>query len=115
MGGQARPESGISLLKKCSGCPVKSYGKLLDSSQLIDESQWTGDDFFMVWPLPTSYTFVTKRVVEYLESAKMRTYVIHPADRLRGVAGKWGFSVRSLAERLPDELAETYGRPLGIL
>jgi len=53
--------------------------------------------------------------MEYLEAAKVQTYTIHRVDQLRGVAGKWGFSVHSLAEYLPDDLAEKYGRPLGIL
>ena len=113
-GGQAHPESGVRLVEKCPACPVKSYGKLIDATRLIDESQWSGEDFFMVWPL-YSYIFVTKRVVEYLESAKVRSYKIYRVEELAGAAGKWGFGVRSLKEYLPDDLAERYGGPLGIL
>jgi hypothetical protein len=70
-GGLARPESGIRLVEHCPGCIHKRWTPLSDPSQLIDTSQWTGEDFFIVWPLP-AWTFVTESVAEFLRSSKIK-------------------------------------------
>lgn len=44
--GVARPESGIKVVKSCPACRWKKYSGLTDADQLIDWSQWTGEDFF---------------------------------------------------------------------
>src|SRR5215471_4993585 len=88
-GGIARPESGIRLLEECPGCPIKKYSPLRDPAQLIDRDQWTGDDFFLVWPV-TSYLFITARVSEYLQSINANGHIIQPLQgRLRRSEGKW--------------------------
>src|SRR5262249_44338572 len=50
--GVAPPESGIELIEACGGCGYKKYSSLKNPERLIDWSQWTGEDFFIVWPLP---------------------------------------------------------------
>lgn len=116
--GLARPESGVRLLEGCSSCVWKKYSPLIDPSQLIDENQWTGDDFFMVWPA-TGWTFVTSRVVEFLASARVKSYKL---DRLEpagpgeeNFTGGNEFQTDSLEAVLPTELALKYGPRLGLL
>jgi hypothetical protein len=52
--GMAKPESGVKVRKDCSACHWKNYTAIRDPERLVDWSQWTGADFFMVWPLPLS-------------------------------------------------------------
>jgi len=89
-GGLANPESGIRLMKACPGCLYKSYSSLSDSSTLIDRSQWTGEDFFMVWPLQY-YIFVTERIAEFL---RVGIYLTQVAP-ICSMAGCGGISAQS--------------------
>ena len=69
--GVARAESGIHVAEDCPACFWKHYTPLQDPEQLIDWSQWTGEDFFRVWPLP-NFVLITKRVVELLQALTKR-------------------------------------------
>ncbi len=114
--GIARPESGIHLIEECPGCGRKKYSSLEDATRLVDWSQWTGEDFFKVWPL-TGYPLITKPVANLLETLKVKSYKL---DDLRHVEfrkdllGRGGGSPEPLSYTLPEDLAIKYGRPLGL-
>lgn len=115
-GGTARPESGVRIAEGCIGCLRKRYTPLLDPTQLINRSSWTGEDFFIVWPL-ANYIFVTRRVVEFLRETSVKSCEIRSLtaeSRERPFTGTDGFIVTGLANVLPEELAIRYGRHLGI-
>jgi hypothetical protein len=117
--GVARPESGIKLLEDCPGCHLKDYSSLRDSTQLIDWAAWTGDDFFLVWPLP-SFTLITARVAEALQALGVRTYRIGTLRSLEqrfipsSLTSLGGFTVGRLSNFLPVDLALKYGKELGL-
>jgi hypothetical protein len=117
--GIARPESGIKLLENCPGCHLKRYSSLLDSTQLIDWTAWTGDDFFIVWPLP-SFTLITARVAEALQALGVRSYEIGTLRSLEqrflpsSLPSLGGFTVGRLSNVLPGDVALKYGEQLGL-
>jgi len=114
-GGVAHPESGIKLVKACRGCLLKSYSSLTDASKLIDPRQWSGEDFFVVWPLPY-LVFITSRAADFFRFARAKSYALHSLDPGGGrFCGSSGFSVGSLADNFPRDLALKYGGPAGIL
>jgi len=124
-GGLARPESGVRLMRECSGCTLRVYSQLEDPRQMIDEQQWTGEDFFMVWPL-NFHTLITARVADYLNSAKVQSCVVRPlvpigddVDYPLGFrypsADNVGATVRSVNLGYPPELARKYRRPPDII
>ncbi len=116
-GGHARPESGIRLREECPGCLRREYSDLDDGEQLIDWSQWTGEDFFLVWPLP-GFPLITKRVADALISLNVKSYSLRPLVALEGrnlMGGACtGYSVGRLSLYIPEDLAIKYGRPLGL-
>jgi hypothetical protein len=65
-GGEARPESGVKLLKTCPDCRLETYSGFKDARKLMDESKWDGSDFFIIWPLP-KFIFVTEKVVQLIQ------------------------------------------------
>src|SRR5439155_13113173 len=69
--GVAPPESGIRVIETCSSCGLLHYSCFDNSLRLINESQWDGTDFFMVWPLPR-FIFVTDRVKKTIEEKGWR-------------------------------------------
>jgi hypothetical protein len=107
--GIARPESGIRVTKRCPRCQWKKYSSLRDVERLIDWSQWSGGDFFIVWPLP-GFILITERVAELLLSLDIKSF------QLRGLQeiGSFGFTVARLSDFMPEDLAIKYGRPLGL-
>jgi hypothetical protein len=118
-GGIARPESGIELSEACPGCPAKRYTALREADQLIDWNKWTGEDFFIVWPLP-KFKLVTKRVADALESLRVKSYQLgglrylelrSTPESLRPLRG---FVVGALSDFVPDDIAHKYGKPLGL-
>jgi len=98
----------------------REYSRLDDPTQLIDESQWRGDDFFIVWPLATE-TFLSPTVAAYLQTADLQTSVIRPLEissDLDYPLPSWfwsGFVVGSVEERFPADLAQKYRRPPDII
>jgi hypothetical protein len=113
-GGLARPESGIRLDHACSGCLYKSYTELSDAGELVDKNQWTGEDLFVVWPMPY-FIFITSRLAEFLTTSKIKSFSLRALEKTaEPFAGKGGFGVGSLGDNFPRALALKYGRPLGI-
>ncbi len=111
--GIARPESGIKVCVDCSACHWKTYTGIKSPEQLVDWRQWTGDDFFMVWPLPL-HILVTERAANWFKSKKSRRYQVRgPGDRGH-LARTTGFAVARLSNFMPVDLAVKYGRPLGL-
>jgi hypothetical protein len=108
-GGMARPESGIKLRKSCPACRWKKYTPLTDAEQLIDWNQWTGDDFFIVWPLQM-FTLITERAAELLLGLDIRSFAIAGLDD----TCQFGFGTGRLSNRMPLDLALRYGGPLGL-
>ena len=111
--GVAPAESGIELLEGCE-CGYKKYSSLKHPEHLIDWAQWTGEDFFMVWPLP-NYLMITKRVAEALSELKVKSYSLESMLSPPPSCGRdWGFSAGALSEYLPYDVAVKYGTPLGL-
>ena len=106
--GVARPESGILLKEACTACGHKTYTRLQHPDKLIDWTQWTGEDFFMVWPLPAD-VLITKRVADALAELKVNGYAIERIEPSR-----FEHRVGSLSNYLPVDLAIRYGQPLGL-
>ncbi len=112
--GIAPSESGIELLEACDVCGYKKYSSLRKREHLIDWTQWAGEDFFMVWPLP-HYLMITKRVADALSDLKAKSYKLESMlTPPPAYARNWGFSVGVLSDFLPEDLAMKYGEPLGL-
>ena len=107
--GVARPESGVCLTFACPGCGYKKYSGFDDATLAIDWDQWTGEDIFMLWPLP-KIRLVTSRVIDFLKQHQVKSYSVSTLDDFAG----GGFTVGALSEFMPADLAAKYGRPLGI-
>ncbi|PYV84977.1 MAG: hypothetical protein DMG93_02985 [Acidobacteria bacterium] len=112
--GVARLQSGIRIVKNCPACHWKKYSGITDVENLIDWSQWTGEDFFIVWPMP-GFMLITERVAELLLRLKVRSFELrdlyHDFDQ-------WilnsGYTVSRLSNFLPEDLAIKYGAPIGL-
>src|SRR5262249_4911267 len=79
-GGLAQPESGIRLEEYCAACGRQLYTGLDHPELLIDEQQWDGSDFFMVWPMPL-FVFITDRVSHFIRRNKLSgAKIIDPAE-----------------------------------
>ena len=115
--GIARPESGIRLLEECPGCLYRKYSALQDADLMIDWQQWSGDDLFIVWPLP-AITFITKRVADALKELRVRSYSLESPRKLEQrnalVPAGAGFSVGRLSWMMPEDMAIKYGQALGL-
>jgi hypothetical protein len=113
--GVAPPESGIELVEACGGCGYKKYTSLKHPEHLIDWDQWTGEDFFIVWPLP-GYKMISRRVADTLAELNVHSYrldsMIHPRENR--FSFNFGYSVGPLSSSLPEDLAIRYGVPLGL-
>lgn len=108
-GGIGTPESGVQLLEKCE-CSFMKYKVFDDPLKLIDESQWDGSDFFMVWPMPL-YKFVTDRVAQFIRSNKLKGVELVALADMKG----WGTtSIAGLRYFMPEGRAREIGEPLGI-
>lgn len=114
--GVVRPESGMCLLDSCPGCPWKDYGPINDFNQVVDWDQWTGEDFFFVWPL-TGHRLCTERAAKWLEASGIRSFLLGRGFELLEKTKKslcFGIPRGPLSEYLPADLAIKYGRPLGL-
>jgi hypothetical protein len=111
--GMALPESGIQVKKDCPACHWKNYTPITNYEKLIDWTKWTGDDFFMVWPLPL-FTLVTDRVAQFLLKRKAKSFCLRGLEDRFPTVRKFGFTVARLSDFLPEDLAIKYGRPLGL-
>jgi len=114
--GVVRPESGMRLLDSCPMCFRKSYGPITDFDQVIDWDQWTGEDFFFVWPL-TGHRLCTERAAKWLEASGVRSFLLGRGFELLEKEKKslyFGIPRGRLSKYLPEDLAIKYGRPLGL-
>lgn len=109
-GGMAPPESGVRLVRSCLVCGMLSYKAFDDGSRLIDEKQWDGSDFFIVWPYP-KYVFVTDQVADFVRKHELTGAELHAPTTLKSVAGA---SPGRLSYWMPEPRARELGEPLGI-
>ena len=107
-GGVASPESGLKPIERCLDCHYVRYGFLPHPEKLMDWSQWTGEDFFVIWPMP-GMILITGRVADLLRRLKARSYTVGRPSRSWG-----GPVVGRLSASMPEDLAQKYGEPLGI-
>jgi hypothetical protein len=111
--GIARSESGVKVREDCPACHWKNYTAINDPEKLVDWSQWTGEDFFMVWPLP-HFCLVTERVANWFKAKKSRRYLVCGPGNRGLLSRTTGFTVGRLSNFMPVDLAIKYGRPLGL-
>jgi len=111
--GVASRESGVQLLEECPGCFRRQYSAIKDYDRLIDWDQWTGEDFFIVWPMPR-FALVTKRVSAWLKRRKVKSFSLSRLEDIPDIVANLGFTVVSLSESIPEDLAIKYGGPLGL-
>jgi hypothetical protein len=69
-GGLASPESGIREIERCAVCGYLRYSSVVNPDKLVDQKNWDGSDFFLVWPLP-GFVFVTEKVVNLFSRHKL--------------------------------------------
>ena len=108
--GMAPPESGVRLIESCPACGLKGYSCFTDPSRLIDESQWDGSDFFIVWPLP-NFIFVSARVARFIRRSRLLGAHLKQPSKLRCEGILRG---GRLSYRMPEPRARELGEPLGI-
>jgi len=114
--GMASPESGIKLLESCPACEWKKYSAITDFDKVIDWSQWTGDDFFIVWPMGWRL-LCTERVARWLVARQVKSFYLEEgfADiTCDPIIAKLGYIGQRLTNYLPEDLAIKYGKPLGL-
>lgn len=111
--GVATAESGVRVSKSCPVCHWKKYTGITNYEKLIDWSQWTGDDFFIVWPLPR-FMLITERVAQWILSRDVKSFSLKGLDDFDRPVGASGFTVGRLSNFMPEDLAIEYGRPHGL-
>jgi hypothetical protein len=111
-GGMARPESGIRLREYCPACGRQVYTDFDRPELLIDEIQWDGSDFFMVWPMPL-FVFITDRVSRFVRKNRLTGAKILDTGEMVASAGS-GFGPGRLSLWMPEERARQLCEPLGI-
>lgn len=111
--GVATAESGVRVSKGCPVCHWKKYTGITNYEKLIDWSQWSGDDFFIVWPLPR-YVLITERVAHWILSHDVKSYSLRGLDDFDHPVGASGFTVGRLSSFVPEDVAIKYGRSLGL-
>jgi hypothetical protein len=114
--GIARPESGVQLIEKCPGCELRRYSGMESAENLIDWNQWSGDDFFLEWPL-VNFILVTKRVVDLLSALKVKSYRVASLRKYENrnlPVSYQGFTVGRLSMYMPSDVAIKYGQPYGL-
>ncbi|WP_162601562.1 hypothetical protein [Occallatibacter savannae] len=114
--GVVRPESGMRVLESCSGCLWKNYGPIADFDNVIDWDQWTGEDFFFVWPL-TGHRLCTERAAKWLEVSGIRSFCLGQGfESLQREKRSLNFGIPRgpLSSVLPEDLAIKYGKSLGL-
>jgi hypothetical protein len=117
-GGVARPESGLWVRNECPECGRREYGKLTDPTQLIDASQWTGEDFFQVWPL-LGDRFISRRVAELWKDEKVRSCTIRPLEISNEIGYPlsltFDYKIQSVLTLFPERLARKYYNPPAVI
>ena len=114
--GVASPQSGVRVVESCPGCNWKIYSAITDFDKVVDWSQWTGEDFFIVWPF-SGHRFCTERAADWLKGSGLKSFsIVDPFERekRKRYVMDGGFPRGALSEELPEDLAVKYGRPLGL-
>jgi len=111
--GLVSPESGVRVKERCPACHWRQYTGIKNYERLIDWSQWTGEDFFIVWPLP-KFILITERVAMSLLGFGVNSFELKALDDFDRPVGRRGFTVGRLSNFMPGDLAIKYGGPLGI-
>ncbi len=112
--GMAPPESGIKLIEHCPGCGYRCYSAWTNPERLIEQSQWDGSDFFIVWPLP-GHIFVTDRAADLIRQKGLSGVVVRRSTDLafpQSVIPTLGPG--RLSYWMPQDRARELGAPLGI-
>jgi hypothetical protein len=110
-GGVLPTWTGVALEQRCPECHWKRYSAFTGDLDLIDLDDWSGSDFFMIWPLP-AYVFVTRKVREIFKRRGFSGVRFSRQFPSGGEAG--GFSPGGLSGWLPEDRAHAIGDPLGI-
>lgn len=111
--GVATDESGVRVKLGCPVCHWKKYTGITNYEKLIDWSHWTGEDFFIVWPLPR-FILITERVAHWILNNEVRSCSVQGLDDFDHPVGASGFTVGRLSNFMPQDLAIKYGRPLDL-
>ena len=114
--GVASSQSGVQVVATCPGCKWKNYSAIDDFEKVIDWDQWTGEDFFIVWPF-SGHRFCTERTANWLRASGLKSFSIEnpfERERRKRFVMDGGFPRGPLSEALPEDLAIKYGRPLGL-
>ena len=109
--GVAPPASGIKLVTHCNACGHSSYSSFTNPEALVDESQWDGSDFFMVWPLP-GFIFISERAGQLIRDRGLTGCVLKRMEQVKCGADTVGGG--RLSYWMPDAHAHELGDPLGI-
>ncbi len=112
--GLAPPESGVKRIEYCNTCQHARYSDVTDPNMLIDDANWDGSDFFIVWPMPR-FIFVTDRVARFLRSQKFSGFELCRSNELQKANGVIaGLSPGRLSYWMSDDRAVKIGRASGI-
>jgi hypothetical protein len=103
--GMASTNSGIRPDKFCPACHWKHYSRVTNADQLIEWERWTGDDFFIVWPMPL-FILITERVAQWLLEQEVKSFTLKGPERGGYLTSKFGFSPGRLSDYLPADLAK---------
>jgi len=87
---------------------MKRYSGAERYDQLIDWEQWSGEDLFILWPLP-KLILISGRAAGVLRSLRVRSYSLASMRR-----PSRGYSVGPLSAYLPEDVATKYGRLTGL-
>jgi hypothetical protein len=113
-GGVANPESGVRLIQECPACLVREFSLIEDIDRLIDWGQWSGDDFFFVYPIP--HILITQRAANVLTDLKAKSFKLRKPQ----TAKEWDPTTpkylrgHRLSRRMPLDVARKIGVPLGL-
>jgi hypothetical protein len=108
--GMARLESGIMRKERCPVCGRQTYTGFSNPGLLVDEKQWDGRDFFMVWPMPR-YIFITDRVAAFIRDHGLTG--VEPIE-LDQIPHAKTLTPLPLRLRMPEHRARQLGEPLDI-
>jgi hypothetical protein len=116
-GGVAPPESGVHLVENCLGCGRRTYSAITNFDRVSDRSQWSDEDFFIVFPFGTPYRFCTERAEKWLRASDIKSFSISipfEAEKRWPFKMDAGFLRGPISEALPMELVLKYGKSLGL-
>jgi len=102
--GSASPDSGIKLDFRCKSCGHRHYSLCRHPERIIDETNWDGSDFFMVWPLPR-FIFVTTKVMQAFRDNDLTGAVFQRIHEIN--LGTNGFSPGLLEYWMPNSRIAT--------